>query len=217
MPAVIFDQDGTLVDLFELHLKGFEAVLRGSGLEFGREDLARYYGQTGEEIFRRFFAKHGITADVGPLAVRRRQWVVDNISYCRVLPGVKALLEGLKKACVPMAVGTSNTPELAQAILKSCGLDGYFICVSCRDGNMSGKPAPDVFLSAAKRLGAEPSECVVVEDSVFGIRAARAAGMKSVAVATGTHTRKELEAEGPDLLVDSLEEVDAATLLALFK
>ena len=218
MPAAIFDQDGILIDLFELHLKGFQEVLGGGfGLEFRREDLARYYGQTGEEIFSRFFARHEIRADVGPLAVKRRQWVVDNVSHCRALPGVRSLLEGLREAGVPMAVGTSNTLEPAEAILKSCGLEGFFACLCCRDDKLKGKPAPDVFLSAAKRLDVEPSECVVVEDSVFGIEAAKAAGMKSIAVATGTHTRRELEAKKPDLLVDSLAEVDAASVLDLFK
>ncbi|MFH0862045.1 MAG: HAD family phosphatase [Candidatus Altiarchaeota archaeon] len=218
MPAAIFDQDGTLVDLFELHLKGFQEVLRGRfGLEFGREDLAKYYGKTGEEIMRSFLSKHGVSADPRPLAVRRRQWVVDNIGYCRVLPGVTNLLEGLREAGVPMAVGTSNTSELAGAILKSCGLDGFFACVSCRDDTLRGKPAPDVFLSAAKGLGVVPSECVVVEDSVFGVQAAKAAGMRSIAVSTGMHTRRELEGEGPDMLVYSLSEVAAATVVNLFK
>jgi beta-phosphoglucomutase-like phosphatase (HAD superfamily) len=214
MPAVIFDQDGTLVDLFELHLKGFQAVL---GSDFKRDDLAALYGKTGEEIIELYLSRKGLVGDVGALAERRRRWVVGNIHHCTVLPGVNRLLPELKGAGFSMAVGTSNTPELAEAILKACCLDGFFSCVSCRNSRLRGKPSPDIFLAAAKELGVEPEDCVVVEDSTFGVRAAKAAGMKVIAVATGKHKRKELADERPDILVDTLQDVDASSIRSLFK
>jgi beta-phosphoglucomutase len=218
MPAVIFDQDGTLVDLFELHLKGFQTVFKGElGLDFTREDLEETYGQTGDEIISLFLARKGVSADVGALAEKRRRWVVDNLSYVTVLPGVERLLKELKAAGVPMAVGTSNPPKLANAILEACHLASYFRCVFGRDPRIRGKPAPDIFLAAAKGLGADPSECVVVEDSTYGVRAGKAAMMRVLAVATGKHSRAELESEEPDLLVDSLERVSLDTLRSLFK
>ena len=218
MSAVIFDQDGTLVDLFELHLKGFQTVLNGElGLDFTREELAECYGQTGEEIISLFLARKGVSADVSDLAEKRREWVVDNLKFVTVLTGVERLLKQLKAAGIPMAVGTSNPPKLANAILESCGLASYFRFVSGRDLRVRGKPSPDIFLAAAKGLGAVPSECIVIEDSTYGVRAAKAAGMAVLAVVTGEHTGDELESEEPDLLVDSLERVNLTVLRSLFK
>jgi beta-phosphoglucomutase len=209
MSAVIFDVDGTLVDLFELHYQGFLSIIRQEvGLEFERQDLREHYGKTGEEIFEAFFLKHGITGvDVGQIAPKRRRWVIEHLDYCRVLEGVRSLLEELREAKIPMAVGTSNTPDIGNAILKACGLYAFFNYMAFRSPAIRSKPAPDIFLAAASGLGINANECLVFEDSTFGIAAAKAAGMRVVAVATGTHSKKELIAQRPDLLVDSLREV----------
>jgi beta-phosphoglucomutase-like phosphatase (HAD superfamily) len=103
------------------------------------------------------------------------------------------------------------------AVLNEAGLVKYFDAVSTIDDAPKGKPAPDIFLYAAKKMGAPPRECVVFEDAPFGLRAAKAAGMKTVAVAgTSCHRREELLAEKPDLIVESLKDLDAAKLKNLF-
>jgi HAD superfamily hydrolase (TIGR01509 family) len=210
MPAVIFDLDGTLIDLFDLHLMGFKEVIKQDyGLDFERADLTPYYGRTAEEIAKAFFVKHGVSGvDYGRLVSERRDWVIDNINTCRLLPGAQRLLDELKAAGVPLALATANTPETGEAIVGACGLGGYFKVRVFRTQDLRGKPAPDIFLKAAVDLGVDPRECVVVEDSVYGVHAGKAAGMKVVAVASGTHGRDELAVIDPDLLVDSLEEVD---------
>jgi HAD superfamily hydrolase (TIGR01509 family) len=219
MPAAIFDLDGTLVDLFELHLRGFRHVISSDfGLEFARRDLEADYGKPGEDILRGYFLKKGMAVeDVKPFADRRRSWVLAHLDGCALMPGAKELLEDLREAGVPMALGTSNPPELGEAIIGSCGLSAYFSHKSYRDPGVPGKPAPDIFLNAAKRLGAPPRECAVFEDSVWGIQAAKAAGMKAVAVATGTHGWDELAAEKPDMLVASLLEVDLDSVLEMLR
>jgi beta-phosphoglucomutase-like phosphatase (HAD superfamily) len=219
MPAAIFDLDGTLVDLFELHLRGFRHVISSDfGLEFARRDLEADYGKPGEDIFRGFFLRKGILVeDVKSLADRRRSWVLGHLDGCVLMPGAKGLLEALRKAGVPMALGTSNPPELGEAIIGSCGLSGYFPHRSYGDPDGPGKPAPDIFLNAARLLGAPPRECAVFEDSVWGIQAAKAAGMRAVAVATGTHGMAELAAQKPDIIVSSLQEVDVGAVLEMLR
>jgi beta-phosphoglucomutase-like phosphatase (HAD superfamily) len=212
MPAVIFDLDGTLVDIFSLHLRMFQEVLSERGLSFGADDLRLNYGKTGEEILTWFMLKKGRTVeDVHGLAIERRSRVVKALkggNACRILPGVRRLLDGLMGAGVDMAVGSSNTPDLGGAILDSCALRGYFSAESYKTADVKGKPAPDIFLNAARKLGMKPEECVVIEDSVYGVAAAKAAGMRVIAVATGEHTRAELSRLNPDILLDSLEGLD---------
>ncbi len=218
MQAAIFDLDGTLIDLFEVHLEAFkDTVKKYSGLDFTREDLIAGYGRKTEEIAEIFFAKHGVSGvDVEALATERRDMVLQNLSQLKVLPGVVRLLTDLRKAGVKCAVGTSAQRDVTVRVLKESGLSKYFDAVASIDDVSRGKPAPDIFLYAAKKLGVPPTECVVFEDSPFGIRAAKAARMKSVAVLTSLHSREELEKEKPDLVVDSLKDVEFRLLTTLF-
>ncbi len=209
MPGAIFDIDGTLVDLFELHLRGFQHLIKEEfGLEFLREDLTEYYGRTGEEIVNAFFAKKGIEgAPYSNFASRRRQWIVDNLDGIDVLPGVHELLDGLEDTGFLLAVATSNTENIGSAILKESGLFERFKAASYKDETCKGKPAPDIFLKAVSLLGLESSQCVAFEDSVYGIDAAKAGGLKVIATATGTHSLDELRNHSPDILVKDLSEV----------
>ncbi len=206
MPLAIFDLDGTLVDLFDIHLAGFKAVVMDrTGLEFKRGDLEASYGKSGEEILVSFLTAKGVVyPDLHALAAERRKWVVDNLDECKTLPGALDLMKGLKDGGFKVGLGTSNTESIGEKIVSAAGISGFFDVKSYRAEGVPGKPAPDIFLNAARLLGEVPGRCVVVEDSTHGIMAARAAGMKSVAVSTGTHTLKELAAERPDLVVSSL-------------
>jgi len=87
-------------------------------------------------------------------------------------------------------------------------IGGYFDVVVTADEVVKPKPDPEVFLVSATRLGVNPEDCIVVEDSVFGVRAAKAAEMKCIAVSSGAYSREELWEENPDLLINSLAEKD---------
>jgi beta-phosphoglucomutase len=217
MEGAVFDVDGTLVDLFDMHLRAFQRVLREDcGLVFERKDLERGYGRTGEEILREFFSRHpGFDVDFRRLAEKRREMAADSIGFCSVLPGVEGLLEGLKGEGVVLGVGTSNTRKMGQAILRSLGLEGFFDAESFREDVEKGKPHPDIFLDAAGKLGVAPGKCAVFEDSTYGVMAGKAAGMPVIAVATGVHSRGELYTLNPDILVESLEQVSAQDVLSL--
>jgi len=222
MVAVIFDLDGTLIDLFGLHLRMFQEVMaEKAGLTFKADDLRAYYGKTGEEIITSFMQKNARgTEDVHRLAVERRSRVIKALrggNVCRILPGVKRLLDELKAAGIIMAVGSSNTPDLGEAIMRSCGLGGYFTVESYKSPDIRGKPASDIFLRAAEMLNLLVGDCIVVEDSLYGIEAARAAQMKVIAVATGENGIGELASLNPDLLLNTLEELDLRRINVLFE
>ncbi|MFH1055995.1 MAG: HAD family phosphatase [Candidatus Altiarchaeota archaeon] len=217
MPAVIFDLDGTLVDLFDVHLHAFQEIVeRECGMRFEKSDLEPHYGKSGEEILKIYFEKQGLKdADWKDLAEKRRTLAIANLKSCALLSGAEKLLKAVKKSGMKTALGTSNPRQIGEAILNACGLSGFFDFKAYRDSGLAGKPAPDIFLHVAKEMGVDPKECVVIEDSVFGVSAAKAAGMKCIAVATGTHTIDELRGQKPDLLVATLEEVDLKSIKTL--
>ncbi|MBU0762355.1 MAG: HAD family phosphatase [Candidatus Altiarchaeota archaeon] len=219
MPAVIFDLDGTLVDLFDVHLAGFKAVLLHEfGLNFERRDLSETYGKSGEEIIGVFLKSQGIIdADCHSLAKARRKWVIDNLVECKLLPGAVEILTALKAEGFKVGLGTSNTENIGEKIVSAGGLSNFFDAKAYRSDDIRSKPFPDIFLKAASLLGEAPMQCIVVEDSVHGIAAAKAAGMKSVAVATGTHTFRDLESMNPEKVVKSLNDVDVSVFRSLLK
>lgn len=131
------------------------------------------------------------------------------------LPGVVALLKELKEKGIPCAIGTSTPRPNVECVLELTGLGDYFTDIAASEDVTRGKPDPEVFLKAAAKLGADPASCVVIEDAQVGIRAARAAGAKAVAVTT-THPAEALAPESPDRIVASLEEVNVAFLRGLW-
>ena len=129
-----------------------------------------------------------------------------------LLLGVKTLMDGLKELGVKMAVASSAPLENLRLLIDALGIAPIIQVVVCDQDVKHGKPHPDVFLVAASRLGVEPGNCLVIEDAVAGVQGAHAAGMKSLAV-TNSHPRHALREA--TLVVDSLEEVDATSVLSL--
>jgi beta-phosphoglucomutase len=209
--AVIFDFDGTLVDLFEEHLEAFQEVIkRRFGMEFTRDDLDAGYGMVGRDILRLFFRKHNM--DVGDdviegIARERRSLALDNIgSNMKLLPGAERLLKGLKKAGLKVAVATSCSKRVCESVFNMPPFRGLLDAATMGSEVKEGKPDPEIFLKTAVKLGVKPDECLVFEDSAYGVKAGVSAGMKVVAVATGHETREKLLMENPDRVLKSLVE-----------
>lgn len=219
MKTAIFDLDGTLVDLFDAHLGGFEHIMdRELGLKFKPEDLMKHYGRTGEQIIEAFIKKKG--ADPAPyhtLAKKRREWVIKHLEGVKVLSGVCELLKDLSDSGFGLAIATSNTMDMGSKILEKAGLSNSFQACAYKDDSIAGKPAGDIFLKAARMMGSDPWDCVAFEDSVYGVLAAKNAKMRVIATCTGAHQRRELGLLCPDLLVDDLTQVNAKRIKTLFE
>jgi HAD superfamily hydrolase (TIGR01509 family) len=208
MKAVIFDLDGTLVDTTPVYLAIYLEVLkRELGLEPGERRVREKFGKKSTDIMVELLREMDIdprSVDIEGVINRIRDEFKERIEEVLVLPGVKELLEKLKER-YKLGVATSSRPYAALNVLKRFGLEGYFDCVVTGNDVMHSKPHPEIFLKTARKLGVKPKDCLVVEDAVYGIKAARAAGMRVVAVATGACSKEELEKAEPDLLLDSLE------------
>ncbi|MBA2813145.1 HAD family phosphatase [Streptomyces sp. KM273126] len=182
--SVIFDLDGTLVDSEPNYFEAGRQTLAGQGVtDFTWTDHERYVGISTQETIVRWKERYGLTASVDELlADKNRRYLELARATTRVYPEMRAFVELLAAEGVPMAVASGSSPEAIEAILTGTGLTDRLKTVVSADEVARGKPAPDVFLEAARRLGADPADCVVLEDAAPGAAAAHAAGMRCLAI-----------------------------------
>lgn len=182
--AVIFDLDGTLVDSEPNYYEAGRQLLAEHGVpDFGWADHERYVGISTQETVTRWKSLYGLRAPVSELlAAKNRRYLELARGGTRVYPEMRKFVELLAGEGVPMAVASGSSPEAIEVILAGTGLDAYLRTTVSADEVAHGKPAPDVFLEAARRLGAAPADCVVLEDAPPGAAAAHAAGMRCIAV-----------------------------------
>lgn len=217
-PAIIWDVDGTLVDTAEQHFRAWARLAAEIHKPFTRADFAATFGMRNPEIIRKLFfpdADDGWCQELG-----RRKEDLYRASVrdegTQLLPGAGRLLAAFAAAGWPQAVGSSAPPGNLDLLLGLTDTRRYFAAVVTGDDVTRGKPHPEVFLTAAEKLGAEPARCVVFEDAVAGVEAARAGGMRCVAVTfVGHHPADKLRAAGADVVVSSLDEVTTEHVAAL--
>jgi beta-phosphoglucomutase family hydrolase len=218
LAAVIFDFDGVVIDSHLAHERSWFALAAELGETLSRETFVATFGQRNESILPFLGWADERDADRIRQLGERKEALYREILRAEgiaPLPGTTALLEDLKRAGIPCAIGTSTPRANVECVLELTGLAGCFHDIAASEDVSRGKPDPQVFLKAAAKLGVEPACCVVIEDAHVGLRAARAAGMKALAVTT-THPAESLAAESPDRIVATLEVVDGAALRALW-
>jgi mannitol-1-/sugar-/sorbitol-6-phosphatase len=196
--AVLFDLDGVLVESREATERVWLAWAQINSIEEGALRSAMHGVRSGDVV-------RALRPDLDAVAeadeIERRQ--AEDVDGLMAIPGAVAALGALKGDRV--AVVTSGTRPLALARLAAVGIEPPSVIVFADDVSR-GKPDPEGYLTAARRLGADPAEALVVEDAPPGIEAAKAAGMAAVALPS-THTREELGRA--DVVLDSLEELPA--------
>ncbi|WP_405946368.1 HAD family phosphatase [Streptomyces prunicolor] len=182
--SVIFDLDGTLVDSEPNYYEATRQTLAEHGVpDFTWAQHERFVGISTQETLVLLKERHGLKPPVEELlAETNRRYLALARAATRVYPEMRKFVELLAAEGVPMAVASGSSPEAIEAILTGTGLDASLRTVVSADEVAHGKPAPDVFLEAARRLGAAPADCVVLEDAAPGAAAAHAAGMRCIAI-----------------------------------
>ncbi|MBD0421273.1 HAD family phosphatase [Streptomyces sp. TRM S81-3] len=182
--SVIFDLDGTLVDSEPNYYEAGRQTLAEHGVtDFTWADHEGYVGISTQETVTDWKKRYGLRASVEELlADKNRRYLELVRGSTRAYPEMRKFVELLAGDGVPLAVASGSSREAIEATLAGAGLDGYLRTLVSADEVTHGKPAPDVFLEAARRLGAEPADCVVVEDAAPGAAAAHAAGMRCIAI-----------------------------------
>ena len=186
LEAIIFDMDGVLVDSEPLGMEAMRQVMAGQGVAYTEPDNEEFLGRTTLEECRILRARHGL----GPSAEELTSSYVDILAAMieerpRPMPGVPDVLATLRAAGRRMALASSADPRIIATNVKALDLGRFFDAIVSGTEVPRGKPAPDVFLETARRLGASPGGCLVIEDSRNGLLAAKAAGMACAVVPCG--------------------------------
>jgi beta-phosphoglucomutase len=209
--AVIFDMDGVLTDSEPLINAAAIAMFREKGLEVQPTDFLPFIG-TGEDRYIGGVAeKYHFGLDL-PLAKRRTYEIYLNLVPTQLtsFPGAQALVRACRKEGLQIAVASSADEVKIHANLDQIGLPpAEWDAVVTGEEVMAKKPAPDIFLTAARKLKLDPANCAVVEDAVNGVQAAKAAGMRCVAVA---QTFPPALLSAADLLRPTISEISVADL-----
>jgi HAD superfamily hydrolase (TIGR01509 family) len=207
--GVIFDLDGTLVDNMALHAEAFAVFLKNHGMPPLTVELrARLDGQRNRDIFPILFGRALPEEEWRRYAAEKeRLYREGSRGRLRPLAGLGELLDRLDRGGLPTVLATSAPPENVAHTLAELGLAERLTAVVRSDEVPRGKPAPDVFLAAARLIGVEPGACLAFEDAPAGVLAARAAGMTCVGVTT-SFSRAAFAAHGaePDYAVQDFEE-----------
>ena len=215
LEAVLWDMDGVIADTADYHYQAWKDVFGERGVTFSKADFMRHFGRRHDTIVKFALGDSLSREEAIALSSKKqaiyRQRIAENIIP---LPGAIALIKSLKKHGVKSAIGSSAVPENIDIIIRGLGIENDFQAIAWGTEVAEGKPSPEIFLLAAKKLGVPAGNCVVIEDAIAGVTAAKRAGMKCIAV-TNSHPRKSLA--NADLVVDTLENVDISVLKGLFK
>lgn len=206
MKALIFDMDGVIVDSTEIHTEAWRVYLNRHGL--GTSDIAdRMLGKHNDELVRMFFPADTLTPEsiynhgLHKEALYRE--MMSPIVERKLVPGVREFI--VKQQNYPLGIATNAEPLNVDFILDATGLRSYFQVIV--DGHQVAKPKPfpDIYLAAAQRLGFNPEHCVVFEDSLTGVVAARTAGARVVGVSTTLSSFTQADLTIRDFLDPDLE------------
>jgi len=205
--AVILDVDGIIIDTEEANaVASIQMFKELYNMKVKVEDFVPFVGTGSVRYVQGVAEKYGIDIDVKKATERREENFVKNLNKLRLFPGVKNLIQVVKEDGLKIAIATSADRSKFQASFQQVGLtEEQFDLIVTGDEVKHTKPHPEIYLTTVKKLRLEPSSCLVVEDSIAGVEAAKKAGTFSVAV-TNTFSKKDLAKA--DLIIGSLEELD---------
>jgi beta-phosphoglucomutase family hydrolase len=209
--GAVFDWDGVIINSASQHETSWERLARECGKPLPENHFKRGFGMKNEVIIPELLGWTAVPVEIRILSLRKEAIYREVVREqgMHALPGVKAWLQKLREAEIPCAIGSSTHRENITTTLDVLGLEGFFADIVTAEDVRRGKPDPEVFLTAARRIGVEPADAIVFEDALVGIAAARAAGMRVVAVATTEPKEKLAHA---DWIVDQLDELSVAQL-----
>lgn len=204
--TVIFDWDGTLADTRKAIVTSFHTALREIGSDVTGEYIERRIGIGASDTFREILKNKKGSVDetlVKQLVERKSEIQIQLANEVKLFPGASELLEFLQGK-TKMGLASMNNSAVINRLLELNNLKVFFDVILTVEKVSRSKPDPEIFLKTARALESKPMNCVVFEDSIFGVKAAKAAGMHCIAVTTGVYRMEELEREKPDLVIKTL-------------
>jgi beta-phosphoglucomutase family hydrolase len=210
--AVIFDMDGVIAETERAHIEAEKQTMLKHGVRISEDELHEYTGTTAKMMFTDLINKYNLDTTFEEI-FREKEGVLDKMLEEDIQPakGVIDLLLLLKKKKIKLAVASSSHRKMIEHVLKKLMIiDLFDSIIGAEDINRS-KPNPEIFLLSAKRLDVAPEECWVVEDSKFGVEAAKKAGMKCLGYANPSSGKQDLSKA--DLIVHDFRRLDVNKLI----
>lgn len=213
--AVIFDMDGVIVDSNPFHRKALTDFFQKNGYVLSEDQMkTKIFGRTNKEWLTEFFGGNITLNQVREYEEEMEsQFREDFAPHIKPIKGLIRFLEELKRNNITLALASSAPKLNVDFILKKTKTTNYFNTIINGDSIENGKPHPEIYLKAVEAIGFIPQRCIVIEDSLSGIEAARKAGCKVIGITT-THSRQELTLT--DLVLNDFDEIRLMDLEALF-
>ncbi len=204
--GILWDMDGVLVDTGDFHFQAWSELLPEYGIEFSYELHQETFGRNNASILSLLFGERLTPELLSEVSDRKEERFRAAVrGHAQPLPGVRTWLERLRPGAARQGIASSAPVANIDTLAGELGLLGYFDAIVSGEA-MPGKPDPTLFLEVARQLGVPPESCVVVEDAIAGVEAAKRAGMKCIAVTT-TNEAQALSAA--DIVVDRLDALPA--------
>jgi beta-phosphoglucomutase len=206
--AAIFDWDGTLADTRQAIVISFQRALAEVNLQVPNEYIERRIGIGAALTFQEILRSSKRQFDdrlIQRLVERKSELEIELTPQVQLFEGARELLEALQGR-VKTGLASMNNRSVVVHMLQANKIEDCFKVVLTAESISHSKPDPEIFLKTASELEISPARCVVFEDSIFGVKAAKEANMGCIAVTTGVYSRQELEVEKPDLIVKTLKD-----------
>lgn len=215
--GALFDWDGVVIDSSRAHEESWDLLGEEVGKPLPEGHFKKGFGRKNQVIIPEILGWTTDTVEIERLGNRKEELYREIVAEQGVdrIQGIEAFLQGLNAAGIGCAVGSSTPRKNVETILEMVGFGPYFQAIVCAEDVTHGKPNPEVFLTGAARLGVEPANCAVFEDAYAGLQAAKAGGMKAIALST-THSLSALAPYEPDLILPNFLEFDAVRFRGLF-
>jgi len=205
--AVIFDMDGVIVDSEAMHVKIERDLLKKYGGKIEPHYLEQFSGTTDSFFWKSIIEKFDLNVTAKQLSAEKDKIVMSKLKDMRLFPGIRTLLNNLKEKNIKIALASSSKRSWINEVIHNNNL--HFNYIISGESLHKPKPMPDIFLHAAEHLNLPPSSCIVIEDSVNGVKAAKAAGMNCIAITNTFPKEKLVEA---DYIINNLNEFDSKWL-----
>ena len=216
LKGVLFDMDGVLVNNLEIHRQAFAEFFRRYGVERTFDELSRVFGKGNDDIMGELMPAD-VVERVGIRQLGYEKEAIYRGIYAPIItpqPGLLAFLAECEREGLRSAVGSSGYKANVDFVLDKCNIRRYFEATVAGDEVTRCKPDPEIYLTAAAKLGLDACECVVFEDAEAGIEAAKRAGMKVVALAT-TFDREFLATTDADMIIGDFRDISVEQLRTL--
>lgn len=207
MKAVIFDMDGVIIDSEPIHLEVDIQTFKDLGCDISSEELEKYVGATNEYMFADIKKKYNINKSIEEIINNKVEMTKNKVIQMDLNPidGIRELLNDLKNENIPTAIASSSPRDFIDVVISKFKLRDYFTYIISGEEVENGKPAPDIYLEAAKKLRLSPDDCIVIEDSRNGVIAAKTAGMKCIGFKNVNSGNQDLSKA--DIIIDSIADI----------